>query len=75
MMRWFRQRWKSLINKGGKKVNVLLRVESSDEAELGSVLRAGREALEDGLEDEIVGWRWKSLIWKGWKEVGTSLRV
>jgi hypothetical protein len=28
--------------------------------------------LEDGLEDEMVGWRWKSLIWKGWKEVGTN---
>ena len=50
-------------------------IESTDEAELGSVLRDGKEALEDRLEDEMVGWRWKSLIWKGWKEVGTSRRV
>jgi hypothetical protein len=33
-------------------VGISLRVGSSDKAELGSALKAGREALEEGLEDE-----------------------
>ena len=33
-------------------MGISLRVGSSDKAELGSALKAGREALEEGLEDE-----------------------